>query len=158
MAKIIIIKTVELKEEEELKTICETKDRHIILGGRIIALLNINDWSYSVLFTDNIPKLKTSYLAGIETHIEYSHFNLTYFNRFICKQKFREVICYHYDDLDDDIKEEEKNMCIFDYNPENDKMTKVHVYKNLKPEIIYINEEDELIVVEDRCVKTFIYA
>ena len=55
----------------------------ISFWGRIIVLLNINDWSYSVLLTDNIANLKMAYLAGVETHIEYSHFNLTYFNRFI---------------------------------------------------------------------------
>jgi hypothetical protein len=34
-----IIKTVEHKEEEEFKTICETKDRHIILGGELLGFL-----------------------------------------------------------------------------------------------------------------------
>jgi len=148
-----IIKTVE--HEKEFKTIYETKDRHIILGGRIIGLLNINDWSISILFDDNIDKLKMSYLSGVETYIEYSHFNITYFNRLICKQKFKQILKCHYDNVDDEVIANENNVCIFDFNPENDKMTKNHVNKNLKPEKIYINEDDELISVKDSCINVY---
>ena len=144
-----------IEQNEEFKTIYETKDRHIILGGRVIGLFNINDLSYSLLFDDNIPKLKMSYLSGVETYIEYSHFNLTYFNRLICNQKFKKILRVHYDDVDDEVVADEKNICIFNYNPENCKMTLAHINKNLKPKSIYINKEDELIIVKDSCVNVY---
>ena len=42
-----IIKRVEVNEK--FTTIYGTDDKFIILGGRIIGLLNINNWSYSIL-------------------------------------------------------------------------------------------------------------
>ena len=147
-----IIKKIEQKEE--FKSIWETKDKHIILGGRIIGLLNINDWSYSILFNDNIPKFKMSYLSGVETYIDYSHFNLTYFNKLICKQKLTKILKVHYDNVDDEVVTE-YNICIFNFNPENNKMTINHINKNLKPENIYINEEDELIIVKNNSINVY---
>ena len=143
-----------IKHKEEFKTICETKDRHIILGGRIIGLLNIDDRSYSVLFNDNIPKSERSYLTGVDTYIDYSLFNLNHFNKLICKQKIKKIYLSHYDDDSDQVVTE-NNLCIFDFNPENDKMKKNHIYKNWNPENIYINGNNELIIVKNDCINVY---
>ena len=91
-----------MKLGEEFQTICETKE-YIILDGRTITFLNIKVWSVSTLFDGNIPERKVSYLSGVDAHISYYHFNLTYFNKFICKQIFQKKQLYHYDDMDDEV-------------------------------------------------------
>ena len=141
---------MEQSKEYLFKTIWETKDRQIILRGRIIGLLNINDWSYSVLFDDNIAESKFSYLTNVNAIIKY-----TYFNRLICKQNYTIIIQSHFGDDDDYISKDENNIFIFDYNPENDKMIKIYVNKNLKPKNIYINEEDEFIVLNDLFINIY---
>ena len=124
-----------------------TEDGNIIFGTTLIQILNTNDWSYSILFSDNIAGEERSYLAGISTSTNYSNFNLTYFNKFICKQKFKQMVSYHYESLDDEVIADENNVMIFDYNPENDKMKQIEIIKNLEPKNICINEDDEMIVV-----------
>ena len=153
-----IIKEVEVKqkiEENEFKTICETKDGHIILGPRIIGLFNINDWSYSILCDDNIPYKKEAYLTGVETHIIYSHFNITYFNKLIFKQIFEEYSYSSYEDDEGSYASNENNICIFDFNPENGQITKNYINKTLKPKDIYINGQEELIVLKDSGINVY---
>ena len=150
-----IIEKVKQKSYKEFTNICETKDRHIILGGRTIGLLNIISWTYSILFDDNIPEEEKSYLAYSSTDIQYSHFNLTSFNRLICKQKFRQMVISHYDDLGDGVAADLNNICIFDFNLGFGKMTKTLSDKNLKPENIYLNENDEIIVEKENCINIY---
>lgn len=148
-----IIKRVEVNEK--FTTIYGTDDKFIILGGRIIGLLNINNWSYSIIFDDHIPYSQKSYLAVSYTFMKYSHFNLTSFNSLICKQNFREMLDSHFDDLGDGVVADENNLCIFDFNPVCGQMTKIYTNKNLNPENIYINEDDEIIVEKENCINVY---
>ena len=150
-----IIEKVKQKSYKEFTNICETKNGHIILGGRTIGLLNINSWTYSILFDDNIPEEESSHLAYSSTYIQYSHFNLTSFDRLICKQKFRQMVISHYDDLGDGVAADLNNICIFDFNLGFGKMTKTLTDKNLKPENIYLNENDEIIVEKENCINIY---
>ena len=147
-----IIKKVH-QNYEGFTTICETKDRHIILGGTTIGLLNINNSSFSILFDDNKSHYVKSYLAEQFTYIQYSDFNLTSFNKLICKQKFRQIVNSHYDDQGDGVVADEKNVCIFEFNLE--KMIKTLTVKNLKPENIYVNENDEIIIENENCINVY---
>ena len=87
--------------------------------------------------------------------MKYSHFNLTSFNSLICKQNFREMLDSHYDDLGDGVVADENNLCIFDFNPVCGQMTKIYTNKNLNPENIYINEDDEIIVEKENCINVY---
>ena len=65
------------------------------------------------------------------------------------------MVISHYDDLGDGVAADLNNICIFDFNLGFGKMTKTLSDKNLKPENIYLNENDEIIVEKENCINIY---
>ena len=107
----------EIKIEEEYNNIYEINEDNFILGGRIIGILNIKNWYYNIIYNDNISSSKTSYLTGTFNKLDYSYFVLTYSNKLVCRRKFINILQNHYEDIDDEVLNDERALCIFDFNP-----------------------------------------
>ena len=150
--KIIVAKSIdfsiykEIKINEEYKHITQIDEYNFILGGRIIGIFNIKEWSYSIIYNDNIPKLKVSYLTGTDNTLEYSYFVLTYFNKLICRRKFISIFKCHYEDVDDEILSDDKALCIFDFNPEKNSLSNISIDRTFKIKNIDINSYGEIII------------
>ena len=129
-------------------SISELNDDNLILGGYYIGILNNKNWTFSIIQNDHIPEKKKSYLTETHTYINYSQFNLTYSNKFICKKKFRQIHYISYEDAEDEVHEEE-NVCIFDYNPKKRKISLIQTIKNLKVDDIFANEKGEIIATKE---------
>lgn len=147
-----IIKKMDTKEFKPFYNIYITKYGHIILGGRNIRLLNPKDWSVKVLHDDNIPESTLSYLSGHDTYIKYYDIFLTNSHRFICKRYKRITYKCHYEDVDIPSESELKEF-IFNFNPESLKMTEILSIQKMNYN--YINEDEEMIVINRNCVEIY---
>ena len=139
-----IHKEIKVKNISMFNSISELNDDNLILGGYYIGILNNKNWTFSIIQNDHIPEKKKSYLTETHTYINYSQFNLTYSNKFICKKKFRQIHYISYEDAEDEVHEEE-NVCIFDYNPKKRKISLIQTIKNLKVDDIFANEKGKLL-------------
>ena len=145
----------EIKLKEEFMSINQLDDDNFILGPKILGIFNINEDSYKILYNDNIPELKMSYLSGTANFIDYSNFILTYFNKLICRRKFKQILKCHYDDVDDEVITDEKSLCIFDFNPEMNSINLIQNHKNIKIKDIYINNNNEIIISSENKIKIY---
>lgn len=118
-----IYKKIKIEKLSMLYSIKELNDGNLILGGYYSGILKKKNWTFSVVYNDNIPQKKTSYLTQTETDIDYSQFNLTSSNKLICKKYFKQYTLISYEDTDD-VVNIEKGICIFDYKPKTSKQDK----------------------------------
>ena len=146
-----IFKEIKIKEEDIdiFTNINELNDGTFILGGRIIATLNINKCCYTILYNDKIPRINVSYLTGTEKNLNYSNFILTYFNKLICKRKYVEILKCHYDDVDDEILKNEKALCIFNFNYDSNIIEIIKIDRSNRISNLYMNNNDEIIITNE---------
>ena len=145
----------EIKIEEEYNNIYEINEDNFILGGRIIGILNIKSWYYNIIYNDNISSSKTSYLTGTFNKLEYSYFVLTYSNKLICRRKFINILQCHYEDVDDEVLNDERALCIFDFNPEKNTLNRLLIDTNFRIKNIGFNSKDEIIISNESKILTY---
>ena len=96
-----------------------------------------------------------SYLSGTKNSINYSNFVLTYFNKLICRRKFKQILQCHYDVVDDEVITDEKALCIFDFNPEINSVKLIQNHKHLKIQNIYKKRNNEIIIFNENKIQIF---
>ena len=90
-----------------------------------------------------------SYLAGTFNTLEYSYFVLTYFNKLICRRKFINILKCHYEDVDDEVLNDERALCVFDFNPEKNTLNRVLIDRSFRIKNIGFNSKDEIIITNE---------
>ena len=140
-----IFKEIQIKKEEKFKNINEFIDKKLILGGRIIAIFDMDKFEYTVLYDEKIKEESRGYLTGESNYLNYSDFILNYFKKLISKRLFIRRMLSAYNDDDNTYKTIE--LCVFDFdNKKNSvKLFQCPEYFNIKK--ININNKGELIVV-----------
>lgn len=140
-----IFKEIQIKKEEKFKNINEFIDKKLILGGRIIAIFDMDKFEYTVIYDEKIKEESRGYLTGESCYLNYSDFILNYFNKLISKRLFIRTMLSAYNDDGNTYKTIE--LCVFDFD---DKKNSVNLFQcpeyfNIKK--ININNKGELIVV-----------
>ena len=139
-------KIVYCKEEGKYKEIIHFNNGNYILGGRNIGIINSNDWSFKVLLDENIKRVSQGYYSGTKTKLIYSGFILTYSNKLICKRYLNEQYgCTFEVDIE---SKTEDGLCIFDFNPEKNTLNQVSYDESWSFIKMFINSNDEIIVVD----------
>lgn len=154
-SKFVVYKCKDLSIFKEIKieginfdSISEANSNNYILGGRYFGMINIKDWSLTVLYNENIKSREFGYLSGSFNSLDYSEFVLTYFNKLICRRLFYKVLGSHFGE-ESEVSKDEKALCIFDFNPEKNTLNKIYFDKSVRIEKIFINSNDEIIIVKN---------
>ena len=140
-----IFKEIQLKKEEKFKNIDEFSDKKLILGGKIIAIFDMDKLEYTVIYDEKIKEESIGCLTGVRNYLEYSDFILTYFNKLICKRLFIRTLLSHYGDDDD--RYITKELCTFDFDHKKISVNLFHCSENFIIKKININNQGELIVI-----------
>ena len=137
----------EIKYEDDIYCISQFDENNCILGGRIIGIFNITDLTLKVVHNDNIPQFSFWYIAGISTSFYYDNFVLTYYNQLICRRIYKKYGACHFGDGEGGIIDDEKALCVFDYNREKKSLNKLFLDKTYR--IVNINNNNGKILIEN---------
>jgi len=154
-AEVISINKPKIKtflDEGKFKNIIQSTNGNYIIGGRNIAIINSKDWSFKVLYDENIKRRTQGYYSGTENTLIYSDFVLTYFNKLICRRFFHEVYMTHFGE-DGGSSDYERSLCIFDFNPEKNTLNKISFDKSARIQKIFINSNNEVIIIDVNYIK-----
>ena len=99
--KFSIFKEIQIKKGHNFKNINKLSDKELILGGKIIAIFDMDKLEYNVIYDEKIIEESIGNLIGVSNYLNYSDFILTYFNKLITKRLFVRRILSHYGDDDD---------------------------------------------------------
>ena len=140
-----ILKEIQLKKEEKFKNINELDDKKLILGGKIIAIFDLDKLEFTIIYDEKIKEKSIGNLIGVTNYLKYSDFILNYFNKLISKRLFIQTIMSHYKDDDDTYITNE--LCVFDFDDKKNSVNIFHLSKNFSIKKININNKGELIVI-----------
>ena len=143
-----VFKTI--KNNYDFKCIVVTNDGNILLGGKIIAVLNANDWTFTILYKEDLEKKR---IFDLERFLDISCIIMTYNNKIICREKIYkpepEFFIY------EEEKKYENNIIIFNIMPNSNSIELSAKLTNFDVKNIFINEKDEIIFVTKDNVHIF---
>jgi len=140
-----IFKEIEIKKEHKFKNINDFSGKKLILGGKIIAIFDMDKFEYNVIYDEKIIEESIGGLTGVSNYLNYSDFFLNYFNKLICKRLFIRTFLSHYGD--DDYSDTTNKLCVFDFNHKKNSVNLFHLSEDFNIKKININNKGELIVI-----------
>ena len=140
-----IFKEIQLKKEEKFNNINEFDDKKLILGGKIIAIFDMDKLEYTIIYDEKIKEESRGYLTGESNYLKYSDFILNYFNKLISKRLLIRRMLSAYND--DDNSKIYNELCIFDFDDKKNSVNLFHCSENFSIKKININNKGELIVI-----------
>ena len=145
------VRSIILIEKDKFNQFYKLNDGRILLGGYKIGFFDINNWKIISIRDDGIK----AFTSGSETKIDYSHIDMTYFNRIICKKYFYQIRGSTYEDAPNTINANETRVCILDYDPEKNITTLIKNIKEIEPQNINVNEENEILISSYNAIQIY---
>ena len=139
-----LVKTIQI-ECDVFKRFYKSNDDRIFLGGFKIGFLDVTNWRVTVIRDDGMKRFQ-GYLAGVENDLNYSDIVVTDSNSLICIKYLKQVERSTYDDVPDRIIGENTDVCVFNFNAENNTTVLMESKRGLNPKSIYLNEKDEIVI------------
>ena len=149
------VKSINIEEMDIFNHFYIDNSGRIFLGGYKIGLFDIINWKVIIIRNDNIKRFQ-GYLAGIQSEIEYSDIVLTYFNRIICKRQLKQTQGSTYDDIPNSVTRDDNEICVFDFDPENNITKIIEIKKDIYPNSVILNDKNEIIISSNKGVQIYI--
>lgn len=138
------VKTIQI-EIDVFNRFYKANDNRIFLGGFKIGFFDVSNWKVMVIRDDNMRRFQ-GYLAGVENYLNYSDIVVTDLNNLICIKYLKQVQRCTYDDVPDQVLGEDTDVCLFNFNDENNTTLLIESKRGLNPKSIHLNEKDEIVI------------
>ena len=148
------VKIISIAEADTFKSFFIDNCGRIFLGGYKIGYFDINNWSVITIRDDNIRKFQ-GYLTGTQTEIDYSEIIVTYFNRLVCKRKFKQIQGSTYDDVPNYESANEDVVYTFEFDPENIILRLIECRKDIGVKSINLIENNRIRITSNDGVKIY---
>ena len=140
-----LFKTVNINEDQIFNHFYIGKDNKIFLGGFKIGLFDVNNWTITIIRDDKMKRFQ-GHIAGVENNLNYSDI-VVYSGKLICIRDFNQTQRSTYDNIPDQEISNGKDVYIFDYDNNQNKIIKLdEVKKGLNPKSIYLNNKNEVVI------------
>ena len=137
-----LVKTIPI-EMDIFNRFYKSNDDRIFLGGFKIGFFDVSNWGVKVIRDDGMKRFQ-GYLAGVENDLNYSNIVVTDSNSLICIKYLKQVQRSTYDDVPDQFMGENCDVCLFNFNAENNKTVLIESKRGFNPKSIYLNEKGEI--------------